>query len=138
MILFCKTSTPWPDTNRLLATCHRSTAQAAVSALKPDVRGVVDLLPETPTKWAIFDMSAHPAKTYTKGRVCIAGDAAHASTPFLASGAAMGVEDAAVLAATLETALNKPDTGTPGEKTAAITAAFRAFSALRLERSQMV
>jgi salicylate hydroxylase len=138
MILFCKISTPWPDTNRLLATCHRSTAQAAVSAWKPDVRGVVDLLPETPTKWAIFDMSAHPAKTYTKGRVCIAGDAAHASTPFLASGAAMGVEDAAVLAATLETALNKPDTGKPGEKTAAITAAFRAFSALRLERSQMV
>ncbi|KAL3446458.1 hypothetical protein BJX65DRAFT_318559 [Aspergillus insuetus] len=138
IILFCKTSSPWPDTNRLLATCHRSTAQAAVSAWKPDVRGVVDLLPETPTKWAIFDMSGHPAKTYTKGRVCIAGDAAHASTPFLASGAAMGVEDAAVLAATLETALNTPSTGTAGEKTAAITAAFRAFTALRLERSQMV
>ncbi|KAL2808464.1 hypothetical protein BJX63DRAFT_424565 [Aspergillus granulosus] len=138
MILFCKTSTAWPDTNKLLATCLRSTAQEAISTWKPDVRGVVDLLPETPNKWAIFDMSDHPAKSYTRGRVCVAGDAAHASTPFLASGAAMGVEDAAVLATTLETALSRPSTGKPGEKTAAIEAAFRAFSALRIERSQMV
>ncbi|KIA75720.1 hypothetical protein HK57_00447 [Aspergillus ustus] len=139
MILFSKTSTPWPDANKLLASCLRSTAQDAISSWKPDIRSLIDLLPETPSKWAMFDMSAHPAKSYTRGgRVCVAGDAAHASTPFLASGAAMGVEDAAVLSTVLETALAKPDTSKAGEKGAAISAAFRAFSALRLERSQMV
>ncbi|KAL3466533.1 hypothetical protein BJX64DRAFT_302201 [Aspergillus heterothallicus] len=140
MILFCKTPTPWPDTNKLLSTCLRSTAQDAIRTWKPDIRGVVDLLPEAPTKWAIFDMSTHPAKSYTRGRVCVAGDAAHASTPFLASGAAMGVEDAAVLATVLETALNRLSSGeeVEREKGKAIRAAFGAFSALRIERSQMV
>ncbi|KAL2850295.1 hypothetical protein BJY01DRAFT_209990 [Aspergillus pseudoustus] len=138
MILFCKTTTPWPDANKLLASCLRSTAQEAISTWKPDIRSLIALLPETPSKWAMFDMSSHPAKSYTRGRVCVAGDAAHASTPFLASGAAMGVEDAAVLSTVLETALARPATGSAGEKSAAISAAFRAFSARRIERSQMV
>ncbi|MCX5209872.1 FAD-dependent monooxygenase [Kitasatospora sp. NBC_00240] len=38
------------------------------------------------------------------GRVALAGDAAHASTPHLAQGAAMAVEDALVLAESLDTA----------------------------------
>ncbi len=39
------------------------------------------------------------------GRVALAGDAAHASTPHLAQGAAMAVEDAVVLAESLDAAL---------------------------------
>jgi salicylate hydroxylase len=84
----------------------------------------------------MFDMADPPATTYASGRVCIAGDAAHATTPFLASGAGMGIEDAAILASTLETALNK--TGSGIDMAAAVTAAFRAYSASRLQRSQRV
>ncbi len=43
------------------------------------------------------------------GRVVLAGDAAHASTPHLAQGAAMAVEDALVLAESLDTAGSVPE-----------------------------
>ncbi|MEU5216840.1 FAD-dependent monooxygenase [Streptomyces sp. NPDC020807] len=43
------------------------------------------------------------------GRVVLAGDAAHASTPHLAQGAAMALEDALVLARSLEAEATVPD-----------------------------
>ncbi|MFF4169415.1 FAD-dependent monooxygenase [Streptomyces sp. NPDC001744] len=43
------------------------------------------------------------------GRVVLAGDAAHASTPHLAQGAAMAVEDALVLAGALDAAASVPE-----------------------------
>ncbi|KAL6229575.1 hypothetical protein BDW75DRAFT_249558 [Aspergillus navahoensis] len=148
MILFCKQRGPWANCNKLLETCRRSTAQEAVKDWKPELRRLVDLLPENPNKWAIFDMSEHPAPSYVSasGRVCIAGDAAHASTPFLASGAAMGVEDAAVLTTVLDAALKQHQsrtttattTTTAVDQRKAIQAAFRVYSETRMERSQRV
>jgi len=45
--------------------------------------------------WALFD---HPTvNTFWKGRVCLLGDAAHASTPHQGAGAGMALEDAYVL-----------------------------------------
>ena len=47
-------------------------------------------------KWALF---TYPAGTsWTRGRVALLGDAIHAMLPFAAQGAAMAIEDAAVLA----------------------------------------
>jgi len=51
------------------------------------------------TKWAGADLE--PSTVWSRGRVTLAGDAAHASLPFLAQGAAMALEDAVVLARTL-------------------------------------
>lgn len=48
-------------------------------------------------KWAI--LSVDPGGSWTNGRVALLGDAAHAMPPFMAQGAAMAIEDAAVLAA---------------------------------------
>ena len=48
-------------------------------------------------KWAIFDLGIHPPPAYAKGRVCILGDAAHATSPHHGSGASLAIEDAAVL-----------------------------------------
>ncbi|KAL4952284.1 hypothetical protein BDW69DRAFT_185547 [Aspergillus filifer] len=135
-ILFCKTQGEWPDSSKMAEQCYREKAQEALKDWKGDIRGVIDLIPERPNKWAIYDMSEHPARTYTSGRVCVAGDAAHASTPFLASGAAMGVEDAAVLTTTLDTALKNIKAGSATEESTAIRAAFQAYSNARLQRSQ--
>lgn len=60
-----------------------------------------------------------------KGRVLLIGDAAHATTPHLGSGAGMAVEDAIVLVEELE-------------KAETLAAALKAFMARRLDRAKAV
>jgi salicylate hydroxylase len=50
-------------------------------------------------KWGLFDRD--PMTQWSKGRVTLLGDAAHPMLPFLSQGAAMAIEDAYVLAASL-------------------------------------
>ena len=50
-------------------------------------------------KWALFDRP--PMARWGDGRVTLLGDACHPTLPFMAQGAAMAIEDAAVLAACL-------------------------------------
>ncbi|MBW0005856.1 MAG: FAD-dependent monooxygenase [Hyphomicrobiales bacterium] len=49
--------------------------------------------------WSLFDRQ--PARRWGRGLVTLLGDAAHPMLPFLAQGAAMAIEDAAVLAIAL-------------------------------------
>ena len=81
-------------------------------------------LMQDPDIWAIFDDP--PAETYYKGRVCVTGDAAHASTPHQGSGAGMAVEDAYTLSNLLGQAEHEEQ----------IESAFKAFDAVRRERTQ--
>jgi salicylate hydroxylase len=53
-------------------------------------------VPERWQKWALYELP--PLDTWGTGPVTILGDAAHPMLPFLAQGAAMAIEDAAVLA----------------------------------------
>lgn len=64
-------------------------------------------------------------RPWTKGRVALIGDAVHATTPHLASGACIGIEDAIVLAEEIE-------------RSGSIGAALGAFEARRWERCRMV
>ncbi len=50
-------------------------------------------------KWALFDRP--PMRQWGKGRVTLLGDACHPTLPFMAQGAAMAIEDAAVLSVCL-------------------------------------
>ncbi len=62
------------------------------------MRKIVNLIPpdyESTGGYSIWEMP--PAPTYLKDRVVMIGDAAHASTPFMGSGAAIAVEDSCVL-----------------------------------------
>lgn len=70
-------------------------------------------------KWALFEV---PGGAFAKGNVAMLGDAAHAMLPFAAQGAAMAIEDAAVLARCVEA---QPDD---------LAAAFRHYENLRHER----
>ena len=55
-----------------------------------------------PVAWQKFAvMAVDPAGAWQDDRLVLLGDAAHAMAPFLAQGAAMAIEDAAVLAAAL-------------------------------------
>ncbi|MBO6655399.1 MAG: FAD-dependent monooxygenase [Pseudomonadales bacterium] len=51
-------------------------------------------------KWALYDRP--PMKVWGKNRVSLLGDACHPTLPFMAQGAAMAIEDGAVLAACLK------------------------------------
>ena len=65
--------------------------------------------------------------TWHRGRVVLIGDAAHTSSPQLASGASMAIEDAVVLADMLDTA-----------RTVDLESTLRAFEARRLPRARLV
>ncbi len=62
----------------------------------PKVTAAIELLEHQPCfKWALYDLS--PFTPWTHKTVTLVGDAAHATLPFMASGAAMAIEDARML-----------------------------------------
>ncbi len=75
-------------------------------------------------KWALFD--CEPLGAWGNGPATLLGDAAHPMLPYLAQGAAMAIEDAAVLAACLG---RSPDDA---------PSALRAYEAMRLPRTARV
>jgi salicylate hydroxylase len=52
--------------------------------------------PESWLKWALYDR--RPLANWSQGAATLLGDAAHPMLPFMAQGAAMAIEDAAVVA----------------------------------------
>ncbi|KAI1412490.1 putative salicylate hydroxylase [Hypoxylon sp. FL1857] len=135
VFIFLHDQEPWPEPEKMTAPGTRDEVAHALRNWSPAVRELVGLFPEHLTKWGIFDMAEHPAPTYARGRVCIAGDAAHASSPFHGVGACMGVEDALVLATALETTMARTYDGSVSSKGTAISTAFQTYSAIRLQRS---
>ena len=76
-------------------------------------------------KWAIFDREA--LDQWVDGNVTLLGDACHPMTPYMAQGAAMAIEDAAVLSRCLE-----------GVDASGVADAFRRFEATRKARTTRV
>ncbi|MBS0641119.1 MAG: FAD-dependent monooxygenase [Acetobacteraceae bacterium] len=70
-----------------------------LAAWHEDVKTIIRNI-DTPYKWAL--LGRDPLDHYAQGRVCLMGDAAHPTLPFLAQGANMALEDAAVIARCLD------------------------------------
>jgi salicylate hydroxylase len=66
-------------------------------------------LPDAWMKWALFDRS--DVSFPERGSATLIGDAAHPMLPFLAQGAAMAIEDAAILARCLASPGSDPEAG---------------------------
>ena len=64
-------------------------------------------LPEAWLKWSLYDR--RPLLNATRGPIALLGDAAHPMLPFLAQGAAMAIEDAAVVARCLARMPSDPE-----------------------------
>lgn len=75
--------------------------------------------------WTPWVLSTVATKTWHRGPIGLIGDAAHAMLPFQAQGAAMAIEDAAILAPLLAASPNADH-------------AFARFAALRAERVRRV
>ena len=94
----------------------------AFASFHSDVQRVLAAAPEV-HKRGIYERDPLPA--WSKGRVVLLGDACHPMTPYMASGAAMALEDAAVLAR----AIDQSDT---------LDGAFRLYEQARKPRASMV
>ena len=107
---------------------HRDDAQAPYRAFADFCPEVRDLLfrAEEVYLWGLF---RHPvARHWWQGRAAILGDAAHPTLPFLAQGANMALEDAWVLAASLDGA-DSPEAGFANYQTRRRTRAARVINA---------
>ena len=86
-----------------------------------DVQTIIRKI-ETPFKWAL--LGRDPLRHFAQGRVCLLGDAAHPTLPFLAQGANMALEDAVVVARCLDAF--------------PVREALRRFEAARLDRTAAI
>ncbi|HEY1411174.1 MAG TPA: FAD-dependent monooxygenase [Rhodopila sp.] len=87
-----------------------------------DVKTIIRNI-DTPYKWAL--LGRDPLDHYAHGRVCVMGDAAHPTLPFLAQGANMALEDAIVIARCLDLSANPEE-------------ALRRYENARLERTAAI
>jgi len=90
-----------------------------------DLARALIALPAVWTRWALFDRA--PDAVWPGERIVPVGDAAHPMVPFLAQGASMAIEDAALLARGL---------GDPGRDVPAAIGRFKAARAPRVARVQ--
>jgi salicylate hydroxylase len=87
---------PWQKLKRDFAGWH------------PDIQTIIDKADRDQCfRWSLFYRP--PIDNWSGGRVTMLGDAVHATLPYLAQGAAMSIEDAAVLTRALARAPSIPD-----------------------------
>jgi salicylate hydroxylase/6-hydroxynicotinate 3-monooxygenase len=98
--------------------------RAAFAHFHSDVQAVLAAAPEV-HKWGIYERD--PLPTWSKGRIALLGDACHPMTPYMASGAAMALEDAVVLSRCLT-----------DEDFDSIEEALRTYEAIRKPRASAV
>ncbi|KAJ4410958.1 hypothetical protein N0V82_009109 [Gnomoniopsis sp. IMI 355080] len=91
----------WPSTSRLTLPTTKVEALDDFREFGQTVKNILQLTPEKLERWAVFDLGDHPLSTYCKGRICLVGDAAHATSPHHGAGAGFCIEDAALLASLL-------------------------------------
>jgi 2-polyprenyl-6-methoxyphenol hydroxylase-like FAD-dependent oxidoreductase len=122
-----------PD-QKFVIPATKAEAARAFSTFSPVVRDLINLLPENLDKWAVFDTYRQPVPSYINGRLCLAGDAAHASSPHHGAGAGSGIEDCLALVALLQQVSEYPKSRFP----AAVRVALQVYNNVRYDRSQWI
>ncbi|KAI9040779.1 FAD/NAD(P)-binding domain-containing protein [Aspergillus affinis] len=102
IVAFHTSPEPWADYPRLTRDGTREEVLRDFEGYGPNVINLLKLTDPKLSVWAIFDLGEHPVPTFYQGRVCISGDAAHATSPHHGAGAGFCIEDTAILAAMLE------------------------------------
>lgn len=116
----------WENDQEWIQSATREDMEHDFERWGKHVKAILNMM-EKKDMWALFD---HPtAATYHKGgRVCLVGDAAHASTPHQGSGAGMAVEDAYLLSWLLAEARTSSD----------LEAIFEVFESTRKTRTEQL
>ncbi|KAF5963414.1 salicylate 1-monooxygenase [Fusarium bulbicola] len=135
VVIFLSNPGHWAGDSSLVSEGTRDEVEAALQDWHPTVQNLVKLMPSKLSKWGLFDLGDYPMPAYHDRNVCLAGDAAHATTPHHGAGACLGAEDALCLATLLEQ-VNKHSTGLSGESKNAVEVAFDTFDRMRRRRTQ--
>jgi 6-hydroxynicotinate 3-monooxygenase len=93
----------------------------AFEGFHPQVQAVLNACPSV-HKWALVDRD--PLPRWGEGNIALLGDACHPMTPYMAQGAAMAIEDAAVISRCVR-----------GVDRSGVADAFRRFEATRKPRT---
>lgn len=125
----------WPRDQPLTACGSRKDVEKATAGWCAPVSKLVDLFPEQLEQWALFDMFEYPLQAYNYGRIALAGDAAHASSPHHGAGASFGIEDALCLC-TLLSEVTSAVREHEAPKGLALKAALDTYDAVRRRRTQ--
>jgi len=83
----------WPA-GQSVAPSSRDEMREVFAGYHPSVQKLIDATPEV-TKWPLLERD--PLPLWSRGRLVLLGDACHPMKPHMAQGAAMAIEDAAVL-----------------------------------------
>ena len=124
--IYFVTSQPEPDF-RIESWSAKGDVKELRSAFEGFDRQVENVLAACPDvhKWALVDRDS--LDRWTEGNVTLLGDACHPMTPYMAQGAAMAMEDAAVLSRCLD-----------GVDRDGVASALRRFEASRKDRTTRV
>ncbi|OAA43654.1 Aromatic-ring hydroxylase-like protein [Metarhizium rileyi] len=133
--VFVRNDEEWPEGKPTALIGQRADIEHRFKDWTPAIRDLISLLPETLPMWAVYDLWDYPLPFYNKGRICVAGDAAHASSPHHGAGAGMGVEDALCLSVLMADASMKLRKGTIS-KEQAVSTALAVYNEARRTRSQ--
>jgi salicylate hydroxylase len=112
----------WNDEKWVVST-SKGEIEADFAGWGEHVQKIIGAM-QKPDIWALF--MHPPCETFTRGRVCLTGDAAHATTPHQGAGAGMCMEDSYILASLIKEANSVED----------VQRAFHAFDQVRRERTQ--
>ncbi|KAK7427366.1 hypothetical protein QQZ08_006135 [Neonectria magnoliae] len=89
--------------SRLLISSNKELVRR-FSDWEPRVKKIVSMAGKDFLKWRLFDLDMVDNWVHPSGKAVLLGDAVHPMLPYMASGAAMACEDAAVLRKVLQTA----------------------------------
>ncbi|RAO71004.1 uncharacterized protein BHQ10_007016 [Talaromyces amestolkiae] len=130
LVAFRTTTDEWEDRVHLTKPARQEDLLKDFEDWAPYIQKLLKLTKPELDIWAIFDLGDHPVPTFSQGRICIVGDAAHATSPHHGSGAGFCIESSAILASML--ASDKVST------VADVQTVFETFDAVRRERCQFL
>lgn len=126
VVAFKQDDGDWPSDTKLTLPSKKEHALEDFKNFGSTSRQIIEMLEPDLDCWAIFDTGSHPCPYFNKGRICLLGDAAHATPPHHGAGAGFCVEDSAVMSTILYMAKTRED----------YAKAFECFSVQRKERTQ--